>query len=88
MGGVTKVIFYTDEQIAAETVAVPNVIGKTATAANISIVNAGLNVTFEGVTDLVGSGDAIVTAQYPAAGTAVERGSVIRIELRYIKETE
>ena len=88
MGEVTHVIFYTEEQTKSKTVAVPGVIGKTATEANLSIINAGLNIKFEGVTNLIGSGDAVVVAQYPAAGESAERGTVVRVELRYIKETE
>lgn len=87
-GEVSRVVFYTDSSSTAQTATVPDVIGKTATEANLSIINAGFNIKFEGVTDLVGSGNATVVAQYPAAGTTAERGSVVRVELRYIKETE
>lgn len=87
-GDVSRVVFYTENSDRLQTVAVPDVVGKTATEANQSIINQGFNIKFEGVTDLIGSGNATVVAQYPAAGTETERGSVVRVELRYIKETE
>ena len=87
-GDVSRVVFYTENFDRLQTAAVPDVVGKTATEANQSIINQGFNIKFEGVTDLIGSGNATVVAQYPAAGTETERGSVVRVELRYIKETE
>lgn len=87
-GEVSRVVFYTENFDRLQTAAVPDVVGKTATEANQSIINQGFNIKFEGVTDLIGSGNATVVAQYPAAGTETERGSVVRVELRYIKETE
>lgn len=87
-GDVSRVVFYTESFDRLQTAAVPDVVGKTATEANQSIINQGFNIKFEGVTDLIGSGNATVVAQYPAAGTETERGSVVRVELRYIKETE
>lgn len=87
-GDVSRVVFYTETSDRLQTATVPDVVGKTATEANQSIINQGFNIKFEGVTDLIGSGNAIVVAQYPAAGTEAERGSVVRVELRYTKEME
>ena len=87
-GAMTKIVFYAGDVVKSKTETVPNVIGKTATEANLAVTNGGFNIKFEGVTDLVGSGNAIAVAQYPAAGNVTESGSVVTVELRYLKETE
>lgn len=87
-GAVSKIIFYTDAETTAQTRTVPDVIGKTATEANVSIINSGFNIKFEGASDVGGGDGIVVVSQYPAAGTVLEHGSVVRVELRYIKDTE
>ena len=86
-GEVAKIILYTDSSPDAGGVIVPNVVGMTALGANLAITNSGFNIKLEGALT-GGDGEAIVVAQYPAAGSVAEPSSVIRVELRYIKDTE
>ena len=85
-GDAAHIIFYTEEQ-AAKTRTVPNVIGMKPTEANRTIVNGGFQIKLEGA--ISESEDGIVAvAQYPAAGTVAERGSIVRVEFQYVKGTE
>ncbi len=76
-----KLILYTGEEVPKNTVTVPDVVGKTAEAANRILVNAGLNVTLSGATN----GDtATVISQVPAAGEVVPSAAVVTIEVRHL----
>ena len=83
-----QLILYAGAKPSPGAVAVPNVVGCTAAQANMDLLGAGLNVKFEGAGAYDGSGSAVVWEQYPAAGTSVAPGSVVRVELRYIKDLE
>ncbi|MBR4872224.1 MAG: PASTA domain-containing protein, partial [Clostridia bacterium] len=83
-GTLNKMIFYTEESV-SWTYTVPNVVGKTPTEANKLLVDAGFNVKWEGASN---GADVTVAMQYPSAGTVAERGSIVRVELWYMKETE
>lgn len=78
-----RVILYTDgsteEDRAESMVAVPDVTGKSAEAANRILTNAGLNVSIGGVDDNV---DATVATQSIAPGTEVPAGTVVKVTLR------
>ena len=76
-----RVILYTGSETPKNTVTVPDLVGKTAEAANRLIVNAGLNAAVTGASN----GDtATVIAQSPAAGTAVPPATVVTVELRHL----
>ncbi len=77
-----RVILYTGGETPKATVKVPDLIGKTAEAANRILVNAGLNIRLTGAE---GQQDgAIVINQSIGAETAVPEGTVVEIELRYM----
>lgn len=86
-GTVGKIILYAGAEASFSGRVVPDVIGKTASEANVSIVGAGFNIKLEGA-GTVGNGSAIAVGQYPSAGTEMPRGSVVRVELQYVKDTE
>lgn len=74
-------ILYTGSasEITVETVAVPNVTGMSAKAANQALINAGLNVRIQGTKNyLTGTGVQVVSQSVPV-GTEVPRGTVIEV---------
>lgn len=76
-----KLILYTGSETPKNTVVVPNLVGKTAEAANRLLVNQGLNVSLTGATN----GDtATVISQSPAAGESVPPATVVTIEVRHL----
>jgi stage V sporulation protein D (sporulation-specific penicillin-binding protein) len=87
-GVVTKIVLYTDDEVEAVSSVVPNVLGKTVTETNRLVINSGFNIQLEGAWNPSGTGDTVAVEQYPAAGTEVARGSVIRVVFRNVKDTE
>lgn len=83
-----KVILYTGSQKPQEDTIVPSLIGKTATAANSLVINAGLNIRIEGTQNYMSGTGATVVAQEPAAGTKVARGSVVTLTFRYTDDSD
>ena len=81
-----KLILYTGNEVAEDTVIVPDVKGKTAAAANKILINAGLNIKIEGSKYYYEGGAATVASQSVAPGTAVPKGSVITINFGYYEE--
>ena len=80
-----KLILYTGEETPKNTVTVPDLVGKTAEAANRLLVNAGFNVSITGATN----GDtATVISQSPAAGEIVPAATVVTIEVRHLGLTD
>ena len=79
-----KVYLYTDSETEADTVTVPNVIGKTGSAANKMLINSGFNVEISGAQNYESGQGAVVVSQSIAGGTKAKRGSVIKIELRHL----
>lgn len=80
----TSVILYTSETQATQVV-VPSVENMTILQANNAITSAGLNMKISGAG--VGSSEGGATAaakQDPAAGTQVEKGSVVYVEFRHL----
>lgn len=75
-----KVILYTEEDITAETVKVPNFVGLTAAGVNELAIKNGINVQFTG-TSITVSG---VTAykQSISAGTEVEKGTIVTVSFK------
>ena len=60
----------------------PNVIGMTASAANVALTNAGLNLKQVNENNSE-RGTATVNEQTPEAGTMVEKGSVVSVQFSY-----
>ncbi len=80
-----KLILYTGEETPKNTVTVPDLVGKSAEAANRLLVNAGLNVSITGATN----GDtATVIRQSPAAGEVVPEATLVTIEVRHLGLTD
>lgn len=77
----STVAIYTEKEQAA-TVIVPDVKGMTASAANITLTNAGLNMKVVGASD-TGQGNAVVSVQTPEAGTELQRGSPVSVEFSF-----
>ncbi len=81
-----RVIIYTGTESAKATVEVPDVVGKTAEAANRILINAGLNVSLSGT----GSSQETVTVvtQSVAPGSKVAKGTVVEISLMDLSITD
>lgn len=77
----STVVLYTEEQGSTQ-VSVPNVIGMTASAANVALTNAGLNLKQVNENNSE-RGTATVNKQTPEAGTMVEKGSVVSVQFSY-----
>lgn len=82
-----KIILYTTKEAPQKTITVPNVVGRTAAAANSMIVNSGLNIKIEGTRNYLSGKGAVVVSQSPAAGEIAEEGSVVTVTFRYIGDT-
>lgn len=80
-----RVILYTNDEEVKNTVEVPNVVGKTAEAANRILINAGLNVSVKGASH---SNESTVAGQTVEAGTMVPAGTVVEISLRDLSVTD
>lgn len=83
-----RVILYTGAEKPQESITVPNLIGKTAVAANSMVINAGLNIKIEGTKNYLSGTGATVVSQSPAAGTVVARGEVVTVTFRYLNDEE
>ena len=75
-----KIILYTEAAEETVTAKIPNVKGMTAAQANKALADAGFNISLSGVTS--GSG-ATAVKQFPAAGTEVEKGTVVTVEFLF-----
>lgn len=80
------VILYTDGTEAKNNVEVPNVVGKTAEAANRLIINENLNIRINGAANYASGSGATVISQTPAAGTMVAEGTVITLEFMHLSD--
>ncbi len=83
-----SIVIYTDGETPEATVEVPNVIGKTAAAANRLILNAGFNIRIDGAANFATGGGATVVSQFPEAGTMVPEGTVITLEFMHLDTTD
>ncbi|MBQ2966497.1 MAG: PASTA domain-containing protein [Clostridia bacterium] len=77
----STIVLYTEEE-PAESIVVPNVSGMTPEQANLAIVGSGLNMKLTG--NITGQGDSVVVSQEPAAGTQVQKGTVVYVEIRHL----
>lgn len=80
-----KLLLYTGNEEPKNKITVPDVLGKTAEAANRMIVNLGLNIKIDGAS---GGEGATVISQSPSAGEVVPVGTVVTIELRHLNVTD
>ena len=80
-----RIILYTGGETAKDTAEVPDVVGKSAEAANRILVDAGLNISITGATN---DSTATVAVQSIAAGTKVPAGTVVEVSLRDLSITD
>ena len=81
------IILYTENTAPTYTV-VPDVMGKSAMEANKLLIDAGLNLAFEGVANRnIGTG-AVVVQQSIAPQTSVAKGSVVTLTFLYTDDTD
>ncbi|MBQ7901291.1 MAG: PASTA domain-containing protein, partial [Clostridia bacterium] len=78
----STVVLYT-EDTASQQVEVPNLLGMTASQANTALTNAGLNIKEVNTSGDASTGTAVVNKQEPAAGTMVNRGTVVNVQFSY-----
>ena len=83
-----KVLLYTGDSEASPTISAPDLIGRTAAAANKLAVNAGLNINISGAQNYNTGSGALVITQSPEAGTKMSRGDIITIEVRHMDATD
>jgi len=80
-----RVVLYTGNAEPSNDVRVPNLLGKTALAANQTLVNLGLNVKIEGTPHyLTGNEKIVVYEQSIPEGTMVPKGTVVTVTFRYV----
>lgn len=79
------VYLYTGSEIPRADIEVPDLVGKTAEAANRILTNMGLNVSISGATN---GATATVASQTPAAGEMVPRGTLVTVEMRHSIESD
>lgn len=83
-----KIVIYTNGDEPEATVKVPNVVGKTAEAANRLIMNENLNIRIDGAANYTSGSGATVISQSPAAGTLVPAGTVVTLEFMHLSDTD
>ncbi len=83
-----KIVIYTNGDEPEATVKVPNVVGKTAEAANRLIMNENLNIRIDGAANYTSGSGATVISQSPAAETLVPVGTVITLEFMHLSDTD
>ncbi len=77
-----KLIFYTEKSMEHTTVKVPDLLGKTAVAANETLANRRLNIRVLGTNNYLSGTGAVAIKQDPAPGTEVEAGTVVTVTFR------
>ena len=82
------IYLYTGDELPSDTVSVPDVVGKTASACNRLIVNAKLNIKIEGAQNYDEGSGAVVVSQSPAAGTVVPPGTIVTVEFMHLDSTD
>lgn len=80
-----KVILYCGDDVTPDVATVPDLTGKTADAANKMLIAAGLNIRIKGASN---GSTATVISQSIEAGTTVNAGEVVEIELRHLDMTD
>ena len=83
-----KLILYTGNEEPVDTVTVPKITGKTAAAANQTLINSGLNIKIEGSKYYHEGGVATVESQFPEAGEVVPAGTVVTVNFGYYEDKD
>ncbi len=83
-----KVYLYAGEITDSDRVTVPDVMGQSATVANMVITNSNLNINITGSTNYEVGAGAVVIEQSPAAGERVPKGTLVTVEFRYMDGTD
>lgn len=81
------IYLYTGDATPQSDIKVPDVTGKTVSAANKLLTNKGFNVIIDGATVSSSSTEAYVVSQSVAAGTLSSKGTVVKITVRYLDGT-
>ncbi|MBE6585426.1 MAG: PASTA domain-containing protein [Ruminococcaceae bacterium] len=81
-------ILYTQTGATPEMVAVPDLLGKTAVAANETLASRDLNIRIQGTNNYLSGTGAVAIAQNYAPGTMVEKGTVITVTFRNKDEAD
>ena len=83
-----KVYLYTGDAEPDSYRDVPNVMGLSAQQANVRLSGYGFNVVIEGTSNFTAGTGAVVVSQSPEAGESVPYGSVVRVTMRHLGDTE
>ena len=83
-----NIVLYVGDAEPSETISVPDLTGMTASAANQTLINLGLNVKIEGTNNYLSGTGARVYAQSIPTGTKVARGTVVTVTFRYEDEDQ
>lgn len=83
-----KLILYTGGEEPRDTMVVPKLVGKTAAAANQTLINSGFNIKIAGSKFYHEGGSAVVVGQSPAAGEVVPVGTAITVDFGYYEDEE
>lgn len=83
-----KIYLYTGEIENKDTVIVPDVMGQSATLANMMVINSKLNINITGTTNYETGAGAVVVSQSPEAGASVPKGTLVTVEFRYLDGTD
>lgn len=82
------ITLYTGNAKEENSITVPDLVGKTAFAANQMLINSKLNICIEGTDNYMSGSGAIVVEQSIPAGTKVSPGTVVTITYRYLDPDE
>lgn len=82
-----KVLLYTDYSESTHGT-VPSVVGMNAEKANSLLVNNGFNIEIEGAMNFFVGNEATVVEQYPASGTSLKIGDVVKIKILFTDDEE
>lgn len=82
------IVLYTGDGSPSEDITVPDLIGKTAVAANQTLINLGLNIKIEGTKNYLSGTGAVVVSQSVSPGTKVAAGTVVTVTFRYLDADE
>jgi stage V sporulation protein D (sporulation-specific penicillin-binding protein) len=81
-------VVYTGDAVKEDSVVVPNLVGKSAAAANQLLINSGLNIRITGTKNhLTGIGTTVISQSH-APGEKVAPGTVITLVFTTPGETE
>ena len=83
-----SVILYTTDGTEDAFVAVPQLIGLTAESANKALLDAGLNVAYDGIKNYYIGKESVVTEQSAESGLKVRKGTVIHLRFLYTDDQD